>query len=399
MSTTGFALPDGSLPYVCDLPPIASLAPTTPEDAVDMVRHAVSTATAIVPAGRGSRITEPNAMRGVPWQRISTAGLSRILDYSPDDMTVVVQPGATVAAVQAALRVGRQFVALDAGHSQTDTVGGIVAANAQGWAQCAHGLPRDQVLGLRAALSSGDLVRFGGNTVKNVAGYDMCKLLCGSFGTLGLLTEVTLRTRPLPIAEERICLAADDLGAALRCGLALHRAMLLPTGLAAFAVPGAAIFCEFAGTRETVAWQVGEARRIASECGVTRDCPTPDAAVIHDLGASTPLGAMVLRAAATASTLEPICAALQPWLLRTVCHIAIGVAESELNPNAPPDLVERAVVAAGCRHIRWRRLPLQVRAAHDAWGRHALGLPLMRMVKSALDPTGLFSPGRFAGRI
>ena len=218
-------------PCVADRPPAEAVAPASRAEAAVEVARALRHGLGIVPVGAGTRLAEANLMRGVEWLAVDMTRMDRVLAYSPDDMTVVVEPGVTAEALQAVLAEAGQFAALGLASGRGETVGGLIAANAQGRRQCAFGLPRDQLLGFRAALSTGDEVRFGGCTVKNVAGYDMGKLYCGSHGTLGLITELTLRVRPLPSVRSTLSLAGPGLGGypvcrngPAPCAAAAHRA-------------------------------------------------------------------------------------------------------------------------------------------------------------------------------
>ncbi|MCX6361813.1 MAG: FAD-binding oxidoreductase [Armatimonadetes bacterium] len=390
--------PDMSIlwPCVADRPPAEVLAPASRAEAAAEVARALRHGLAIVPVGAGTRLAEANLMRGVEWIAVDMAGMDRVLAYSPDDMTVVVEPGVTAEALQAVLADAGQFAALGLESGPMETVGGLVAANAQGRWQCAYGLPRDQLLGFRAVLSNGAEVRFGGCTVKNVAGYDVGKLFCGSHGTLGLITELTLRARPLPPVRSTLVLAAPSLSDALAAGVALHLARLLPTGLVVTLDAEPALTVEFSGSGETVVWQLEQARRVAAGCGLQTAATTtahPIPPVIPESGVAW------LRAATVSTALEGLCRAVEPCLRRAAVHVAAGIVEAEVTLSEPLDETEGRLFAAGCRHLRRLRLPQSERPTRDAWRLPAAQLPLMRAVKGALDPAGAFGPGRFAGRI
>lgn len=385
-------------PCVADRPPAEVVTPASSAEAAGEVSRALRHGLAIVPVGAGKRLAEANLMRGVEWLAIDMTGMNRVLAYSPDDMTVVVEPGVTAGALQSALAEAGQFAALGLGSRPSETVGGLVAANAQGRRQCAYGLPRDQLLGFRAALSNGEDVRFGGCTVKNVAGYDMGKLFCGSHGTLGLITELTLRARPLPPVCSTLSPAAPSLADAVAAGMALHLERLLPTCVAATLGVGTALTVEFSGGSDTVAWQIEQARRVAAGCGMQAETATPPEVepcppVVPEQGVAW------LRAATVPTALEGLCRSLEPCLSRAAAYVAVGVLEAEVTLCEPLDDIERRLFAAGCRHLRWTRLPQSERATRDAWRVPAAQLPLMRAVKAALDPACAFGPGRFAGRI
>jgi glycolate oxidase FAD binding subunit len=132
--------------------------------------------------------------------RISTAGLNRVLQYEPSDLTISVQAGITYRELSRVLAEHRQMVPLDPPFSGRATVGGIVAANANGPRRRLYGTARDMVIGMTFATLEGKLIRSGGMVVKNVAGLDMGKLMIGSFGTLAAVAVINFRLHPMPAA-------------------------------------------------------------------------------------------------------------------------------------------------------------------------------------------------------
>lgn len=136
-----------------------------------------------------------------PGITISTAELTRVLDYPARDMTITVEAGITVAALQETLAKEGQRLPIDIPQPQRATLGGALATNTSGPGRFGSGTFRDYVIGISAVDSTGRRFSAGGRVVKNVAGYDLCKLLVGSLGTLGIITQVTLKVRPTPEAR------------------------------------------------------------------------------------------------------------------------------------------------------------------------------------------------------
>ena len=129
---------------------------------------------------------------------LSTERLAGVIDHVPADLTVTLGAGTRMADVAAALaRVG-QFLPLDPPHADAATIGGVIAANSNGFWRARYGGVRDLLIGTSTALTDGTIARAGGRVVKNVAGYDLDKLLVGSLGTLGVIVEATLKVLPLP---------------------------------------------------------------------------------------------------------------------------------------------------------------------------------------------------------
>ena len=164
----------------------------------ELVRELHRQGSAWLPAGLGSRIAWGPPVRE-PCPVLSCARLDRIVEHTPGDFTLTVEAGAPLAAVQEALAPHRQWLALDPPWGEAEgSVGGLVARGlAGGYRQRYLGV-RDQLIGVRLLRADGVAARAGGRVVKNVAGYDLMRLLTGSWGSLGLITELTLRTLPLP---------------------------------------------------------------------------------------------------------------------------------------------------------------------------------------------------------
>ncbi len=129
---------------------------------------------------------------------LSTTGISGVIDYPARDMTVTVEAGFALRDLQRLLASERQRLPVDCPKPEEATLGGMVATNASGSRRFGNGTLRDYVIGISAVDGHGTAFKAGGRVVKNVAGYDFCKLLTGSVGTLGVITQVTLKVRPLP---------------------------------------------------------------------------------------------------------------------------------------------------------------------------------------------------------
>ena len=187
-----------------------------PSELQELVHDLHRQAAPWLPAGCGSRLAWgpplQTAADGNPPPVLSTARLDRILEHSPGDFTVTVQAGMPLDALQSELARENQWLALDrpwgsgpTGAGDSGSIGGLVARGlAGGYRQRYLGV-RDQLIGIGLMRADGTIARAGGKVVKNVAGYDLMRLLCGSWGSLALITEVTLRTLPLPPLRQ--CLA------------------------------------------------------------------------------------------------------------------------------------------------------------------------------------------------
>jgi glycolate oxidase FAD binding subunit len=157
---------------------------------------------------------------------LTTDGLDRILEHEPGDLTCVVEAGIRLSVLQAALAGAGQRLALDP--PGDPTIGACLAANLSGPLRHRFGAPRDLVLGVTLVLPDGTVASSGGKVVKNVAGYDLGKLVCGSEGTLALIGRVSLRLHPLPAATTTIIVETDDVPGVVA---ALVHSQLQPSAL------------------------------------------------------------------------------------------------------------------------------------------------------------------------
>jgi len=162
-------------------------------------------------------------------ERVELSALSRILEHTPEDMTVTVEAGATLAALQSALAARGQWLPIDPPHPESLTLAALLDTNASGPRRAGFGTIRDYVIGLRVALADGRLIRSGGKVVKNVAGYDLMKLFIGARGTLGVIVEATFKLLPLPEAEAIVQSRCSTLEGAEKLITAVLDSELTPT--------------------------------------------------------------------------------------------------------------------------------------------------------------------------
>ncbi|MEI6044627.1 MAG: FAD-binding oxidoreductase [Chloroflexota bacterium] len=175
--------------------------PASIEEAATYLRKANSATTPVGFVGGGTKQEPGNSGSPLPL-KISTGRLNRLIAYQPEDLTVTAEAGLELATLQATLGKRGQWLPLDPPRLKGETLGGLLATNANGPKRLLYGTARDLLLGCQFVLADGSIGRSGGRVVKNVSGYDLHKLMIGSFGTLGLLTEVTFKVLPLPQYSE-----------------------------------------------------------------------------------------------------------------------------------------------------------------------------------------------------
>jgi glycolate oxidase FAD binding subunit len=272
--------------------------PAEQAEVVDIVCRAAESGTAVCPLGGGTHRRVPSPPAPLPKGegrlgiQLSTAKLNRLIEYAPDDMTITVEAGMTVAELNRTLGARRQWLPVDVGWPQRATVGGTIAAGAAGPRRCAYGAIRDYLLGFTAVDGQGEVFSGGGRVVKNAAGYNLCRLMAGSRGTLGVITQATLMVRPLP--ERSAILACDvpsfelaeKLLAALVASPVCPAAVELTAGrdprddnpLLGPIPPGAAarLCVGFDGSAEEVEWMLGRLREDWTALGMTSPVLMPD---------------------------------------------------------------------------------------------------------------------------
>jgi glycolate oxidase FAD binding subunit len=218
------------------LPAQEILAPTSQDEVAAQVREAFQTGTPLYPIGGGTSL-DFGLPAKAPGRGLSLAGLNAIVDYPARDMTVTVEAGVTMKTLADLLTKERQRLPVDVPQADRATIGGVIATNWNGPRRFGEGSLRDYVIGISAVDGRGQPFKGGGRVVKNVAGYDFCKLLTGSFGTLGVITQVTLRLKPIPEQSALIACSLADGTAAERLLAAMITSKTTPTAVELLAGP------------------------------------------------------------------------------------------------------------------------------------------------------------------
>ena len=406
--------------YAVDgLVPQAVALPATVDEVAEVMRLAHREDAAVIPWGGGTAIGLGNLPRQYDIA-LSLSRLNAVVEHEPADLTATVLAGRTLADFQDHLSSVGQFLPLDPPSPAEATIGGILAANASGPARHAHGTARDLVLGLRFVQADGRVIKAGGKVVKNVAGYDMCRLLIGSLGTLGVIVEACFRLTPLPkaqltlavtvpSAQEAYHLACQAAGLSLRAVELLNAAAardldglpLAPEGgfvlLLATAGPPAAV----ERTRQGIAalaspTVIGDVAGLWQALGRLTQ-PSPG-------GIATKASVLPSRVPELIERIEAIGhEASRPPLL--ACHLTAGIVYSAWPPGDDPDADLR--LATSLRHaaaplggtLVIEAAPAALKERFDVWGEPGPDFVLMQRLKEQFDPQGILSPGRFLGRL
>lgn len=365
--------------------------------------------------GGGTKLDWGGPVEGVE-RVVDTGGLNRLVRHDPADLTATVQAGMPLAELQAELGRSGQWLALDpplhdhAGRSAT--VGGVIATADHGPRRLAFGAPRNLVIGATFVLADGTVARTGGNVIKNVAGYDLGKVVCGSLGTLALLADVTVRLQPLPAASATLAVRADA-HQARTVALALSDAQLEPAAADHRADLGAGesgwLWVRFDGSEEVVAEQRRRAAAIATDHALD-NAPHNDSATLWDADVIAPLAGAPDETVAAVSTVPSQTGRVAATASRAAAeagvsarwhsHVTLGLHRVVMSGGDPAGhaAVVRALRAAGYR-TELRRRVADVDEHADAWtdGPLPSSWPLMRALKQRLDPDRRLAPGRFLG--
>jgi glycolate oxidase FAD binding subunit len=402
--------------------PEAAVLPGSVDEVAAIVTHAVDAGVPIVPWGGGSAVGvgAPPARAGLV---LVLTRLAALVEHEPGDLTATAQAGITIAALQAALHARGQWLSLDPPDAARATLGGVLAANASGPRRHLYGTARDVLIGVTVVTADGAVVRGGGKVVKNVAGYDLPKLFVGSFGTLGIIVEATVKLRPLPDEERLVAVRFErlaDAGAALRALLAsdlIPNAVDLLDGPSAVALglpaAPATLAVGFDGLGEQVDWQTAELATVVAKCGGTKPAPLAGETWARLASASrdafdAPAAVMtlsVLPALVTDTIEHGAQTARTRGLTSAWCaHAGVGHLTATLSADGTrPDPASiaavleewRAGARAGGGHASVTWAPLPVKSALPVWDEAGAAGRLMKRIKAQLDPKNVLNPGRF----
>lgn len=388
-----------------------------PADAVDGVRPAwvarpasaaevaevmrAAAGLAVVVRGAGSKLTWGRPPRRVDLI-VDLSRMAAVTDHAAGDLVVVAQAGTPLAAVRAAVGAARQRLAIDETVPGA-TVGGTIAAATSGPLRQYAGTARDLLIGVTLVLADGTIATAGGRVVKNVAGYDLGKLVAGSYGTLAVVTEAVFRLHPLPAARAVVSVPVADPGGAAEAVRAVATSQVVPAAVELdWPVGGAgtlAVLLE--GMPAGVAGRSGATAGLLGADATAGQAPPPWWGTYPWSTGDTAIKLTFVRSGLPA-VLAAARAATPPVALRG--SAGVGVLYGAIPGSSDPAAVAGAVDAlrSTCASYRGSLVvldaPRAVKEAVDTWG-PVPGLELMRRVKDRFDPEHRLAPGRFVGGI
>ncbi len=363
---------------------------------------------AVLPRGGGTKMNCGN-----PPERadviLSTARLNEIIEHAWSDLTVSVGAGCTVGRLQQTLAEHNQRLAIDPLVPKFATVGGMLSANDSGSLRLRFGALRDLIIGVTIALPDGTLASSGGKVVKNVAGYDLPKLVTGALGTLGIITRAVFRLHPLPHNSLSFSIATAEPSAAQALMQAIQSSKLAHVSLQSRFSDSAPPVTDvlFEGTTAGIAAQEIQLHALAGDAEFS-GVESLVWSARQDLWAfsepeSTAIAKISILPAQLARTVETITQTSASRELRWKAVIqahGIGWLRLEGRHTALHEVLSILRESLETRGGSLVRLHApENMPALDAWGKPGDALPLMKAVKSRLDPKSTLNPGRFVGGI
>ena len=396
--------------------------PKTQDELAAVMACAFQNRWRVLPSGNGGKLHWGGLAGGIDLV-VSTARMNRLVRHAVGDLTFTADAGLKFADLQTALGQERQFLALDPAYPDTASLGGIVATASAGCLRQRYGGVRDMLIGVSFVRADGQVAKAGGQVVKNVAGYDLMKLMTGSYGSLAVLSQLTFRTYPLQEASKTVVQigpaeAIADIVLKLRASVLTPIAIDIfsPTFMAALGQgEGVGVAVRFQGIPAGVDEQAKRLLEMGSAMALTgrlleaeveadywRQADQmiwrPEAAgsgVICKSGILPTASVGLLQAIAQLTRPNAI-----PWLARI--HASSGLGFLRFNSEAlEADLLVkvRSLCESDGGFLTILQAPKALKQQIEVWGYTGNSLEIMRRLKSQFDPESLLSPGRFVGKL
>ena len=379
--------------------------PTTRQALSEILQWACTEQLAVSVRGGGTKLT---------WGRrpgpidvaLSTARLNKVVEHRHGDLTATIEAGATLTQVNEALGSHRQWLPLDPPWPDRATVGGVVATNDSGPSRHWHGAPRDLIIGVTLARPDGALAKAGGIVVKNVAGYDLSRLMTGAFGSLGVIVDATFKVTPVAVSSRTLTVDLDSVEA-LEPALAAVMASSLTPSAVEIAYPPARLLVRFQSVDQAVEKQAKEARRLieaATRGHVIVVAGEAEGEVWADHSSWWDADGTLLKVSTLSQALIPT----MGWLrgqcdsqgLQVAAQGRAGLAVFYVRLDGPAEAQGRLIDALRGRlpigegSVVLRRASQTVREVVDPWGPLGDGQGVMQLIKKRFDPDSRLNSGR-----
>ena len=360
-----------------------------------------------------SRDTQITVLRGggtkLGWGRtpssvdllVSTSKLNTLLVHRHGDLTVTAHAGVTLSQLNRELARHGQWLPVDSAFDSA-TVGGIVATNDSGPMRHRHGTPRDLLIGVTLALTDGRLVKAGGTVVKNVAGYDLGKLVSGSFGTLGAIVDATFKLLPMPQASATLDAAYDDGDVLARDVMQVSTSQLEPMAFDVMLDGGEyRLRLLFASSPAAVNAQIESAQRLLSKPSSIltdeRELEVWNAQVRSPwsgTGAVIRLGWLPAKLAEITMLMNEVQTIAGPVVLAGRVGIGAGLLRVDADVRSQVAVVERLRSSVWVGNVSVLRADVELKKHVDVWGPQPSAFDAARALKEMFDPAGILNAGR-----
>jgi glycolate oxidase FAD binding subunit len=415
------------------LNPERAVAPQTSEEAGALLKEANAQNWAVVPFGSGSKQHIGNALKKFD-MALSLEHFSQILEFEPQDLVVKVQAGCPLATLHERLAQDGLCLPVDPPWQDAATLGGIVSSHDSGPLRFSNGTIRDYLIGISLIQPDGAWTKFGSRVVKNVTGYDMCKLYTGAFGTLGVLLDFYFKLKPLPPSQKTVVVKFKGLTETAQALSRLLSSPLLPAAVELLnpaalefvnhslsltqGEPGYAVVLRFGDVENSVQWQVEQLEKLwdgltahgvivgdAGEQALVWQMLREDRAWLEQpaLNVKLKLNCLPNQVATMAGRLETVRKELNAEL-RLKAHAGSGVIRAYLafeeSASATSQFVWqlqnlRAELKSSRGTVIVESAPASLKSGIDVWGYDFKDRALMQQIRQQYDPRAILNPGRF----
>ena len=385
--------------------------PNTQEELAALIACARQNRWRVLPCGSGSKLDWGGLVEGVNIA-VSTARLNRLVEHAVGDLTVTAAAGMKFADLQAVLGAAGQFLPIDPAYPQQATLGGIVATADTGSLRHRYRGVRDLLLGITFVRSDGKIAVAGGRVVKNVAGYDLMKLFTGSYGTLGIISQVTFRVYPLPESSGTVILTGEA-GALAQAAQILLSSALTPTAVDLLSPDlvtklglgkGTGLIVRFQSIADSVQQQSARLLEVGEKLGLQgTKCSEDDE---HQLWQRLPetmwdsgtKSAIICKIGIRPS--EAVTFINELPIQDALIHAGSGLGVLRFETATAETLLQvRQKCEAKGGFLTVLVAPTDIKQELDVWGYTGSAIDLMRRIKQQFDPENILSPNRFISGI
>ena len=388
------------------------VCPQTVDSLAAIVREAHQQQWRLLICGNGSKLDWGGLTQKIQLV-ISTQKCDRLIEHAVGDLTVTVEAGMKFRDLQEQLSKHNQFLPIDPAYPQDATIGGIIAtANTGSWRQRYGGI-RDLLLGISFVRADGEIAKAGGRVVKNVAGYDLMKLFTGAYGTLGIISQATFRTYPLPPASKTLLLLGKETDLA-QISQIIHNSGMTPTALDLLSASvikqlnlgtNLGLAVRFQSIPASVTQQATQIQNWAQQYNLTvksyQDQEEIElwqklAKIIYLLNNEN---SIICKLGILPNAVVKLMQQLNHET-RAIIHAGTGLGKLHLTSEAVAEISQlRPLCQQYQGFLTILSAPLDIKQKLDVWGYQGNALDTMNKLKNQFDPQNILNPGRFIGNI